>query len=347
VQEALSLCVSCKGCRRECPTGVDMAKLKIEALAARARAQGISAKDRLIATMPRWAPYAAMVPVLANARGWVPGLAALTERFFGFAAERRLPRFRADAFHDAELPAPDGREGEVILLPDLFNRYFEPENLRAAARVLGAAGYRPTVARPPRGARPLDEGRTLLAAGLVEEARAEARRTLAALAAFDSPVIGIEPSSLLTLRDEFPSLLPGPETEKLSGRALLLSEFLVREKPKLALKSVAPAAHIHGHCHQKSFGAFPAAVAMLAGIPGLKVVPITSSCCGMAGSFGYEAANLGTSKAMAELSLLPAVRAVPTEHLIIADGTSCRHQIADLAGRQALHSVRVLEMALA
>ena len=347
VQEALALCVSCKGCRRECPTGVDMAKLKIEALAARARTHGIGAKERLIASLPRWAPVASMLPILANARDRLPGLAALSERLFGFAAGRSLPRFRRDAFRDAELPAPDGREGEVILLPDVFNRYFEPENLRAAIRVLRAAGRHVALARPPRGARPLDEGRTLLAAGLVEAARAEARRTLEALAPFPSPVIGIEPSSLLTLRDEFPSLLPGAPAEALAGRALLLSEFLAREKPVLALKPVAPAAHIHGHCHQKSFGAFPAAVATLSLVPGLKVVPITSSCCGMAGSFGFEAANLEVSKAMAELSLLPAVRAVPADHLVVADGTSCRHQIADLAGREALHSVRVLDRALA
>ncbi|MCB4824448.1 FAD-binding and (Fe-S)-binding domain-containing protein [Roseicella aerolata] len=347
VHAALRLCVSCKGCRRECPTGVDMAKMKIEAMAARARKHGINAKDRLIATLPRWAPFASMAPFLANARDRIPGLAGLSERLFGFAAGRSLPRFRHDAFHDAELPAPDGRKGEVILFPDVFNRYFEPANLRAAARVLQAAGYRVAVARPPKGARPLDEGRTLLAAGLVEEARAEARRTLEALSAFPSPVIGIEPSSLLTLRDEFPALLPGEASRALADRALLLSEFLARERPKLSLKPVAPAAHIHGHCHQKSFGAFPAAVAMLSLVPGLKVTPITSSCCGMAGSFGYEAENLEVSKAMAELSLLPAVRAAPADHLIVADGTSCRHQIADLSGREALHSVRVLERALA
>ncbi|MBX6743537.1 MAG: FAD-binding protein [Acetobacteraceae bacterium] len=347
VAAAMSLCVSCKGCRRECPTGVDMAKMKIEVLHARAKVRGIRAKDRLIAEMPRWAPFAAMVPFLANARDRVPGLAALSERLLGFAAGRSLPRFRRDAFHDAELPAPSGREDEVILLPDLFNRYFEPENLRAAARVLSAAGYRPVVARPPRGARPLDDGRTYLAAGMVDQARAEARRTLEALSPFTAPVIGIEPSCLLTLRDEFLSLLPGEATQRLAGRALLLSEFLAREKPALSLKPVAPAAHIHGHCHQKSFSAFPAAVAMLNLVPGLKVMPITSSCCGMAGSFGYEAENLAVSKAMAELSLLPAVRAAPAEHLIVADGTSCRHQIRDLSGREALHSVRVLERALA
>ncbi|SDB45893.1 FAD-binding and (Fe-S)-binding domain-containing protein [Belnapia rosea] len=347
VHDALSLCVSCKGCKRECPTGVDMAKMKIEAMAARARERGLSAKDRLIATLPRWAPFAAMLPEAANARSWIPGLPRLTERIFGFAAERSLPRFRRDAFQDAELPAPDGREGEVILFPDVFNRYFEPDNLRAAIRVLRAAGYRPAVARPARGSRPLDEGRTLLAAGLVEEARAEARRTLAALAPFPSPVIGIEPSSTLTLRDEFLSLLPGAEAEALAARTVLIGEFMTREKPKLALKPVAEAAHVHGHCHQKAFAAFSPAVAMLTMIPGLKVVPLTSSCCGMAGSFGYEAANLEVSKAMAELSLLPAVRAVPSGQLVVADGTSCRHQIRDLSGREALHGIRVMEMALA
>ena len=308
VQAALDLCVSCKGCRRECPTGVDMAKMKIEARAARVAARGLDLRERIIATMPRWAPFAAMLPFVPNARRWMPGLAGLTERLLGFAAERPLPHFRRDAFHDAELPAPDGREGEVILLPDLFNRYFEPENLRAAAAVLRAAGYRPAVARPPgRGSRPLDEGRTLLAAGLVAPARAEAQRALAVLTRFGSPIVGIEPSSLLTLRDEWPVLLPGTETAAVADRALLLSEFLARETPVLALKPVgAGVAHIHGHCHQKAFGAFPAAVAMLSAIPGLTVRPITSSCCGMAGSFGYEAEHLAASKAMAELAHRPA-----------------------------------------
>ena len=346
VAEALALCVSCKACKRECPTGVDMAKMKIEALHARAKLRGISAKDRLIAELPRWAPFAARLPFLANARGSVPGLAALTERVIGFAAKRSLPRFRRDAFQDDELPAPAGRASEVILYPDPFNRYFEPENLRAAARVLQAAGYEPTVARPDRGRRPLDSGRTYLAAGLVDQARAEAQRTLDALGRVSVPVIGIEPSDLLTLRDEFLSLLPGEATTGLASRAMLLSEFLVREKPQLALRPVAAAAHIHGHCHQKSFSAFPAAVAALALVPGLKVVPIASSCCGMAGSFGYEAANQNASRAMAELSLLPAVRNVPGHELVVADGTSCRHQISDLAGREALHSAVVLDRAL-
>jgi Fe-S oxidoreductase len=182
---------------------------------------------------------------------------------------------------------------------------------------------------------------------MVEEARAEARRTVSTLSRWSSPVVGLEPSTLTTLRDEFLSLLPGEATQRLADRAMLLTEWLAKAKPDLALKPVAEAAHVHGHCHQKAFGAFPATVATLTRIPGLKVVPITSSCCGMAGAFGYEAKNLPVSKAMAELSLLPAVRKAPAGHLIVADGTSCRHQIADLAGREALHSVRVLERALA
>lgn len=346
VAAAMELCVSCKGCKRECPTGVDMARMKIEVLAARAKAQGIGWRERIIATMPRWARWASLLPPLANARDTVPGLAALSERLLGLAAERSLPRFRWNAFHDAELRAPDGRAGEVILFPDVFNRYFEPENLRAAIAVLHAAGYDPAIARPPRGMRPLDEGRTLLAAGLVEEARAEARRTIEALSAFRAPVIGIEPSSLTTLRDEFLALLPGEASRALAARAFLLSEFLEKEKATLPLKPLEAEAHIHGHCHQKAFGAFPPAVALLKRIPGLKVTPIASSCCGMAGAFGYQAETLDASKAMAELSLLPAVRAAAPKAIIVADGTSCRHQIGDLSGRTALHSVRVLEMAL-
>jgi len=347
VAEAVKLCVSCKGCKRECPTGVDMARMKIEVLAARAKAHGIGWRERIIATMPRWARWASLLPPLANARDLIPGLAALSERLLGLAAERSLPRFVWSSFHDDELRAPDGRAGEVILLPDVFNRYFEPDNLRAAITVLRAAGYDPALARPARGTRPLDDGRTLLAAGLVEQARAEAQRTLDALSAFAAPVIGIEPSSLTTLRDEFLALLPGVAARALAARAFLLSEFLEAEKATLPFKTLEAEVHIHGHCHQKAFGAFPPAVALLKRIPGLTVTPIASSCCGMAGAFGYQAETIETSKAMAELALLPAVRKAAPHAYILADGTSCRHQISDLAGREAIHSVRILEKALA
>ena len=344
--DTMALCVSCKACRRECPTGVDMAKMKIEVLAARAERHGIGARETLVAELPRYAPFATRLAPLANLRNRVPLLRRMGERWLGVAAARRLPVWRRDFFRDAEAAdlAPAKPRGEVLLLADTFNRYFEPENLRAALRVLAAAGYRASV--PVTRGRPLCCGRTFLAAGLVEQARAEAGRTMRRLAG-TLPVIGLEPSCLFTLRDELRSLHPGAEAEALSRRAMLLAEFLAREKIELPLRPLVGTAHVHGHCHQKSFGAFPASIAMLKQVPDLAVKPIASSCCGMAGSFGYQAETQDVSRAMAEASLLPAVRAAAADDIIVADGTSCRHQIRDLAGREAVHSVRVLERALA
>ena len=159
-------------------------------------------------------------------------------------------------------------------------------------------------------------------------------------------MIGLEPSCLLTLRDEFTALLPGAEAAALAGRAMLLSEFLVRFNVELPLGPTPGVAHVHGHCHQKAFGAFPDALQALRAVPGLDVRPIASSCCGMAGAFGYQAETQAESRAMAEAGLLPAVRAAAETDLIVADGTSCRHQIRDLTGRVAEHSVVVLDRAL-
>ncbi|MBV9782939.1 MAG: FAD-binding protein [Acidisphaera sp.] len=340
--EAMKLCVSCKGCKRECPTGVDMAKMKIEVLAARVARHGLSLRDRLIAELPCYAPRAAVAAPLLNLRNRSAALRRLSERA-GFSASRPLPAWRRDAFRDREADgAAPGARGDVLLFADTFNRAFEPENLRAALRVLGGAGYRPVL--PRSDGRPLCCGRTYLAAGLVDRARAEARRTLAALAG-NLPVVGLEPSCVLTLRDEFLSLLPGPEARALAERALLLSEFLARE-PALRWAALRGTAHVHGHCHQKAHGAFPAALATLKQVPGLTVRPIVASCCGMAGAFGYRPETQDVSRSMAEAGLLPAVREATAADLIVADGTSCRHQIRDLAGRDAMHSVRVLERAL-
>jgi FAD/FMN-containing dehydrogenase/Fe-S oxidoreductase len=339
VAEAMKLCVSCKACKRECPTGVDMSKMKIEALHARAARHGIGLRERLVAELPRYGRIAAAFAPLVNLRNRVPALARLGERVAGLASTRPLPAWRKDWFRDNEADA----DGDVLLLADTFNRYFEPENLRSAVRVLRAAGFRPAVASA--GARPLCCGRTYLSAGMVDRARAEARRTLDALAG-DRPVIGLEPSCLLTLRDEFGSLLPGPETAALAGRALLIGEFLQRHAPKLALRPLAATAHVHGHCHQKAFGAFADGLATLRRVPDLTVQPIVSSCCGMAGAFGYGVETQDGSIAMAEAGLLPAIRAADADDIIVADGTSCRHQIADLSGRQAIHSIRVIERAL-
>jgi FAD/FMN-containing dehydrogenase/Fe-S oxidoreductase len=342
VAEAMALCVSCKACRRECPTGVDMAKMKIEVLAARAGRHGVKLRDRLVAELPRYAAGASRLAPLLNLRNRLAPFRLLSERWLGLSGKRSLPEWRRDVFRDSEAGRAPAPKGDVLLLADTFNRYFEPENLRAAIRVLAAAGYRAVLPAAP--GRPLCCGRTYLAAGMVDRARAEAQRTLDALQN-GLKVIGLEPSCLLTLRDEFRSLLPGPASDDLAGRAMLLSEFLAKQPP-IALRELPGVAHVHGHCHQKSFGAFPDALAALGRIPGLQVKPVASSCCGMAGAFGYQAETHDVSVAMAERDLIPAIRAAGAADIIVADGISCRHQIRDLSGREALHSVRVLDRAL-
>jgi FAD/FMN-containing dehydrogenase/Fe-S oxidoreductase len=344
--DAMALCVSCKACKRECPTGIDMAKIKIEVTAARTERYGMKWRESLIAELPRYAPIVTRLPGIANLRNNLPPLRWLMERVLGISRARQLPKWRSDRFLDreAEAAAPASPRGDVYLLADTFNRYFEPENLRAAVKVLAAAGYRAVM--PDTGGRSLCCGRTWLAVGMVEKAREEADRTMHHLRG-DLPIIGLEPSCLMTLRDEFRSLRPGAETDHFASRSMLLSEFIVREKPELVLNALPGTARVHGHCHQKAFGAFPDALAMLKLIPKLSAQPIASSCCGMAGTFGYQIETEATSRAMAEASLLPAIKVAAPHDYIVADGTSCRHQIRDLSGRDAIHSVRLMERALA
>jgi Fe-S oxidoreductase len=356
VRAAMELCVSCKGCKRECPTGVDMAKMKIEFLHHYHRRHGLSLKDRLIAYLPRYAPWASRFSWLMNLRDRLPGLAWLSEKTLGLSARRSLPQWSADTFFARPGSAQGGGiiHGEVVLLVDTFNNYFESENARAALAVLRAAGYVVHLPRAIDDERPLCCGRTFLAAGLVDEAKVEARRMLAALKPFIErkvPIIGLEPSCLLGLRDEFLSMLPGAESAALAMQAMLFEEFIAREaaagRLKLNLKALPQKkALLHGHCHQKAFDAMPAVQQALALVPELAVEVVTSSCCGMAGAFGYEAAHYEVSMKMAEAGLLPAVRGAAADTLIVADGTSCRHQIHDGAQRDAMHVARVLERAL-
>ena len=267
------------------------------------------------------------------------------------SAKRSWPIWRRDRFH-ARRPVPVDDACDVVLFADTFNTYFEPENVAAALAVLTAAGYRVHLAAG--GGRPLCCGRTFLAAGLVEAARAEARRVVRALRPHverGKPVIGLEPACLLTLRDEFRALLPGEETRALAERALLFEEFLAGEaeagRLDLPLKPLTgKRALVHGHCHQRAFDALGAVESALGLVPGLSVEVVEAGCCGMAGAFGYEAEHFEISMRMGELGLLPAVRAAGAEAVIVADGTSCRHQIRDGAGREALHAARVLEKAL-
>jgi Fe-S oxidoreductase len=378
----LELCVSCKGCKRECPTGVDMARMKIEFLHRYHQRHRRSLMDELVAHLPRYAPRLARNAALANLRDRIPGVPWLTQHALGVAAKRTLPVWRRDYFRgQAEVPTPVGaasvgatlvatlpkiaaeaaptpaaaaQAGDVVLLADTFNRYFEPENLRAAVRVLATAGYRVTVAQGADGERPLCCGRTYLATGMIEEARAEARRMVTALRPYVErgiAVVGLEPSCLLGLRDEFKALLPGAETAALAAVALTFEEFIVRERRAgrfAALWREPPfkRALVHGHCHQKAFDVMPAVEAALELVPGLAIETIPASCCGMAGAFGYDARHYDVSMAMAEAALLPAVRSASADTVVVADGTSCRHQIRDGAGREAWHVARVLAAAL-
>jgi FAD/FMN-containing dehydrogenase/Fe-S oxidoreductase len=327
VKDALDLCVSCKGCKRECPTGVDMARMKIEFTARYKARHGHTLRDRAIAHLPGYAPLAARLAPLANAA------TSALKGALGFA--RDLPRWRSDYFRDAGTA-----DGDVILFVDTFNRYFEPENARAAMAVLKAAGYR---VHAPAG---LCCGRTFLTAGMVDQAKHEARRMLEVLgpaAARGVPIVGLEPSCLFALRDEYAVLLKG--TEALARNSFLFEEFLAQRPGKLALREMKQEVLLHGHCHQKAFDAMPAVNKVLGMVPGLTVKTVETSCCGMAGSFGYEAEHVDVSKAMAEMALLPAVRGAP-QATVVADGTSCRHQIADGTGREAIHVARLLESAL-
>jgi Fe-S oxidoreductase len=240
-----------------------------------------------------------------------------------------------------------------VLFADTFNRYFERENIDAALKVLHAAGYRVHVAKPADGGRPLCCGRTFLAIGKVDEARGEAERTLAALTPFVAegvPLVGLEPSCLLSFRDEIPSLVKTETARRVADLALLFEEFLTRESKAGRLNlTLAPAkkrALLHGHCHQKSFDTMAAVESALKLVPGLDVETMESSCCGMAGSFGYGADTIKVSRAMGELTLLPAVRKAPDDTVIVADGTSCRHQIHDGTGRGAIHAARLLAESL-
>ncbi|MCA1773106.1 MAG: 4Fe-4S dicluster domain-containing protein [Halomonas sp.] len=355
VKEALDLCVSCKGCKRDCPTGVDMAKFKIEARTARARANGISLRDRMVGEMPRYAPWASKFSALVNGVERVPFLAKQIKQALKLAPERSLPVFNGNFLASAEASKHAATaEREVLLFVDTFNNYMEGDNAKAAKRVLEAAGYRVHL-NVTKGQRPLCCGRTYLSSGQFDKAKAEAKRTLEHLMPFVErgvAVVGLEPSCLLSMRDEFLQYGFGEEAKALSASAYLFEEFLVKARAEdqmpLKLKPLHyERAMLHGHCHQKAFDALRPVEQVLGWIPKLKVETIESSCCGMAGSFGYEAEHYEASLKMAELSLLPAIRKADNDAVLIADGTSCRHQIHDGSGREAIHVARLLEQALA
>jgi len=354
---ALELCVGCKGCKRECANQIDMAAIKIEYQAQRNERSGVPLRERLIADLPQQLHRYPVMRRIIRWRNRAPWLAKLGECLFGISARRKLPEpsatpFIAPAFSAAAIKD----ERAVILFVDTFAHHFDPEIAHAAQQVLTAAGYRVTTLQPDlfdeEPERALCCGRTYLSLGQVEQARYEARRMQLALRpalAAGTPIVGLEPSCILSLRDDHLKLGLGAEAIALSKQVYLFEEFIAREHDRkrftLEFKSFPGKTLVHGHCHQKAVGAMKSLRKVLRLIPEFDFEFIEASCCGMAGSFGVEAEHADISMQMAELDLLPALRAAP-DAAILANGFSCRHQIHEGAQRNARHVALLLRDAL-
>jgi FAD/FMN-containing dehydrogenase/Fe-S oxidoreductase len=352
LKETLELCLSCKACKTECPAAIDMAAYKAEFFAQYYQHHRRPRDVRFFARIHELARIGAAAPHLANALSHAPVFGAIARRILKVHPARELPRFAARTFRSwfaRRGGAAGGRSGavdtntrEVVLFPDTFNNFFEPEVAIAATEVLERAGFRVVV--------PTDDlccGRPLYDAGMFDRARwhlEQARDTLAPLLERGAALVGLEPSCLLTFRDELPSLFPAvPRAATLAARAMLLDEFLSREAPGFAAPMLKGRALVHGHCHQKSLAGMKSEMAILGGIGGLKVEAPDAGCCGMAGPFGYGAERFEVSRAIAERVLIPAVRQSAPETMIVADGFACRTQIRHFCPeRRPLHLAQLL-----
>ena len=348
--EAMKLCVSCKACKRECPTSVDMSAMKLEVMALNARYNSLSIQEKLIAFLPDYAPLASSFNKILNLRNSSKVLAKIGEKLTGFSAQRNLPVWRKDWYRNHEVPADPVEQYPVILFVDTFNRYFEPENLRSAVRVLHNAGYQPFYPKPKtKSHKALCCGKTHLSVGNISKAKEAAERlvkTYLPYAKRGLPIVGLEPSCLFALKDEIPSLLKTNDAKLVAENVITFEELLAKDKKLLKLKPLKAKALLHGHCHQKAFNVLNSVENVLHLIEELEVEKIETSCCGMAGAFGYSKETIDFSIKMAEKDLLPKIRQAEEETILIADGTSCRSQIIDGTEREAVHVARLLDRQL-
>ena len=353
--EVMDLCLSCKACKSECPSNVDMARLKAEWEQHRQDREGTSFRSRLVAGTGRAMRLASRVPWLYNFVVQTPALAGIMKRQAGFAAGRSLPTLPGttlSGWFRRHTPAANaGRVGRVHLFCDEFTDTLDAPIGIAAVQLLEALGYEVVIPKH------VESGRACFSKGLVRRARDLAIRNvelLADIVTADAPLVGIEPSAILSFRDEYPDLVPAALAGKATGLArhtLLVDEFLARETDAGRISadrfdSTPRRILVHGHCHQKALSSLAPTTRIL-GLPrGHSVEVIPSGCCGMAGSFGYEAEHFDLSMQIGELVLFPAVRQAAADTLIAAPGTSCRHQIKDGTARSALHPVEILHAAL-
>jgi FAD/FMN-containing dehydrogenase/Fe-S oxidoreductase len=347
VKEALDLCLACKGCKGDCPVNVDMATFKAEFLSHYYEGRWRPRSAYAFGLIFYWARAAALMPNVVNFLAQTPGLRSAAKAMAGMAQARRIPPFAPQTFREwfRWHPARNVDGPPVILWPDTFNNYFHPETAQAAVRVLEAAGYRVMIPRPW-----LCCGRPLYDYGMLTRAKGLLRQIMTELQgpiADGLPIVVLEPSCAAVFRDELVNLLPHDEDAKrLHQQTFLLSEFLHKQAPGFHLPKMARKAVVHGHCHHKALMGMESEGALLSEL-GLDFEILDSGCCGMAGAFGFEAGeHYEVSVKAAERVLLPAVRGASRDTLVIADGFSCREQIAQMTERRALHLAQVLDMAL-
>ncbi|GAB3480937.1 FAD-binding and (Fe-S)-binding domain-containing protein [Nocardiopsis coralliicola] len=343
VRDSLDLCLSCKGCLSDCPTGVDMASYKSEFLHHHYRGRVRPASHYSMGWLPVWARLAARAPAEVNRLGRAPLLAGLAKRAAGVAQERDLPEFARTTFtrwFRRRPPAP-GHRGAVVLWPDTFGQYMQPRVPASAVRVLEDAGFRVLL---PKG--PVCCGLTWVSTGQLSIARQVMKQAVRALAPFDGlPVVGLEPSCTAALKSDLTEVLPGEEAERIAGSVHTLAAFLRAYAPEWEPPEVRGRAVGQVHCHQHAVLGFDADRELMAAA-GIESEVLDSGCCGLAGNFGFEDGHYDVSKAVGEQALLPAVRAAAPEDHVIADGFSCRTQIGQETGRRAVHLAEALASAL-
>jgi FAD/FMN-containing dehydrogenase/Fe-S oxidoreductase len=346
--EVMDLCLECKGCKAECPSNVDMAKLKYEFLHHYYQANGLPLRNRLFGRIARMNHLGSRLPALFNWLSSLPPSRWALERIAGIDRRRPLPALASETFTDwfrHRTPPAAAPRGEVVLFNDTFTTYNVPEIARAAVGVLEAAGYRVVL---------VDKkccGRPLISKGMLAEAREHAAWNVERLAPYARrgvPIVGLEPSCLLTLRDETVDLLRTDDARAVAKQSFLFEELLMRERGRglsLSFGAKGKKALLHGHCHQKALVGTAPTVAALRWA-GFEVEEIDSGCCGMAGSFGFEREHYDISVSLGNRRLAPAVKAAAKETEIVAPGISCRQQIQHLAGRRAKHPAEVLHESL-